>query len=50
MQSVEHCTESEKQKIVVSVSVVYLHDHVADWELGSLPQPSITREDRIAYR
>lgn len=33
MQSVEHCTESEKQKIVVSVSVVYLHDYVADWEL-----------------
>ena len=44
----QHCPESEN-RLVLSVSVVYLCDCVADWELGLLPLPTTMGECGITY-
>lgn len=50
---IEYCTKSEKQKgcvwvrMVVSLSVVYPSDHVADWEPRLVP--TAERHERISY-
>ena len=47
MQFTEYHTEHEKPWLCgyrIIVSVVYTHDHVAEWALWLLPVPSVRRE------
>lgn len=53
MYFIEYCTDSEKQSwlygysMAVSVSIVYPHDRVGDWELWL---PSVTRDGHNTYK
>lgn len=54
MQFLEYCPESGKQSLYMCESAVILSgvcssDHVADWEVPSLPLPSMVGEEGTLY-